>query len=83
MVLLLACCLLSSCRGAHKDRLEIKRMGSSNVEASITLEQDFMPQAYALDPRLAEVSVNCKERRAVVDAGSWLCVPAHVLRRKN
>jgi hypothetical protein len=42
-------------RGAHKDRLEIKRMGSSNVEASITLEQDFMPTAYALDPRLAEV----------------------------
>jgi hypothetical protein len=33
-------------------------MGSSNVEASITLEQDFTPQAYALDPRLAEVSNN-------------------------
>lgn len=30
-------------------------MGSSNVDASITLQQDFMPQAYALDPRLAEV----------------------------
>ncbi|KAF6258758.1 hypothetical protein COO60DRAFT_1638864 [Scenedesmus sp. NREL 46B-D3] len=42
-------------RGAHKDRLEIKRMGSSNVDASITLQQDFMPQAYALDPRLAEL----------------------------
>jgi hypothetical protein len=47
------------CRGAHKDRLEIKRLGSSNVEASITLEQDFMPQAYALDPRLAEVRSFC------------------------
>ena len=45
----------SPCRGAHKDRLEIKRQGSSNVTADITLTQDFMPQAYALDPRLAEV----------------------------
>ncbi|WIA38491.1 hypothetical protein OEZ86_001813 [Tetradesmus obliquus] len=42
-------------RGAHKDRLEIKRQGSSNVTADITLTQDFMPQAYVLDPRLAEL----------------------------
>jgi hypothetical protein len=58
------------CRGAHKDRLEIKRLGSSNVEASITLEQDLMPQAYALDPRLAEVRCFCMHTTA------WCAHPA-------
>lgn len=48
-------CARAACRGPHKDRIEIRRMGSSNVNVNITLEQEFMPPAFKLSQGLAEV----------------------------
>lgn len=42
-------------RGSHKDRLEVKRLGSSNVDVQVTLEQDASPPLYKLHSGLAEV----------------------------
>jgi hypothetical protein len=43
-------------RGPHKDRFEIKRVGSQSTKVTITFEQDFVPPVYRVDPQLAEVS---------------------------
>lgn len=42
-------------RGPHKDRMEVKRVGSSPSTVTIKFEQDFAPPVYKVDPRLAEV----------------------------
>lgn len=60
------CCLLL-CRGAHKDRIEVKRVGSQPSRVTITFEQDFVPPAYKVDPRLAEVRSCYMGRAAVAD----------------
>lgn len=43
-------------RGPHKDRFEVKRVGSQSTKVTITFEQDFVPPVYRVDPQLAEVS---------------------------
>eukprot|EP00878_Enallax_costatus_P035118 GHUV01039096.1.p2 GENE.GHUV01039096.1~~GHUV01039096.1.p2 ORF type:complete len:112 (+),score=37.39 GHUV01039096.1:79-414(+) len=47
--------LAADYRGPHKDRIEIKRMGSSDVKVGITLEQEFTPPAFKLSKGLSEV----------------------------
>lgn len=41
--------------GAFRDQFEIKRMGSKPCEATVTIEMDWQPERFTLDPRLAQV----------------------------
>lgn len=51
-------------RGPHKDRMEIKRVGSQPTNVTITFQQDFAPPVYKVDQRLAEVSATGHQSKA-------------------
>ena len=46
-------CLQAQHVGSFKDQLEVRRVGSAPCEATVTLEVDWQPERFALDPRLA------------------------------
>ncbi len=76
----------NTCSGAHKDRLEIKRIGSSAVDVQITLEQDFAPPAYKLSDELAQVwvwSLSLTSRSEALCAAATATVTAPVIDRRT
>lgn len=63
------------CRGTHKDRIEIKRTGGSNVKANITLEQEFQPPAFKLSEGLAQVGMVVKSSMPGASCSPWCKFP--------
>eukprot|EP00775_Hariotina_reticulata_P005421 gene5421-5654_t len=57
--------------GSHKDRLEVKRLGSSNVDVQVTLEQDASPPMYKLHSGLAELLGVCVDHQMSVLSRTW------------